>query len=74
MSLQRFRALSDHDRILVAIAVLLDGHEASVYLQSDTFGGDALSRAAQELAGLDPEVRMPLLGKLLRTAVEQGAD
>lgn len=71
MDLQRFRSLSAHNQALVAIAVLLDGHEADVYLENDAVHGSGLQKAAQELASQKPEVRMPLLGTLLRSANEE---
>ena len=70
-SLSRFRALDTKEKALVAIAVLLDGHDASSLLQSDKERSPALTRAAADLAQLAPEVRMPLLGTLLRSAVEE---
>ena len=74
MDMQRFRSLSPRNRALVAIAVLLDGHEAGVYLEFDAVHGAGLQRAAQELASQKPEVRMPLVGTLLRTALEELGD
>ena len=71
MDMQRFRALSAHDRALVAIAVLLDGREATAYLEADAAHGILLKRAALDLAGLDPELRMPLTGTLLRSALQE---
>ncbi|RMG42588.1 MAG: hypothetical protein D6719_06115 [Candidatus Dadabacteria bacterium] len=69
MDIRRFRALSSRHRALVAVATLLDGHEASVYLESDAVHGGALSKAAAELAAQDPELRMPLIGSFLRGAL-----
>ncbi|MCB0338813.1 MAG: hypothetical protein KDD53_04375 [Bdellovibrionales bacterium] len=71
MDTQKFRALSARDRALVAIAVLLDGHEAEHYLSNDSEKGVALSRAAQDLSSQSPELRMPFLGTMLRTAIEE---
>ena len=68
--LSRFRALSSKERALVALAVLLDGHDAEAFLQSDKDRSLALTRAAGDLAQLAPEVRMPLLGTQLRIALE----
>ena len=71
MDAQRFRALSARDRALVAIAVLLDGREASTYLEPDARNGHGLKRASLELAGLDPELRMPFVGTMLRAALQE---
>lgn len=66
----RFRALSKREQALVGIAVLLDGHDASEYLLYDQERGNPLSRAAKDFAQMPPELRMPLLGTLLRQAVK----
>ena len=72
--LTRFRALSERERALVAVAVLLDGHDAPEYLASDKERAAALSRAARDLAEISPEVRMPLVGTLLRRLVSGGGE
>lgn len=71
MDTHRFQALSAKHRALVAMAVLLDGHEAAVYLENDAESGEALQKAAHDLASMAPELRMPLLGTLLRAAVAE---
>lgn len=68
-NLSRFRALDARERGVVALAVLLDGHDAAEYLKSDRDRSPALVRAAEDLAQLIPELRMPLLGTLLRRAI-----
>ena len=74
MDAQKYRSLAARHRALVAIAVLLDGREASSYLEGDAENGLALSRAALDLATLDPELRMPFVGTLLRTALQSMTD
>ena len=69
MDAKRFRALSSYQRALVGVAVLLDGHEAGVYLENDALAGAGLSKAAEELASQPPELRMPYIGSLLRAAL-----
>ena len=69
--LSRFRSLSVRERALVAVAVLLDGHDAIDHFASDRDRSAALSRAAKDLAELSPELRIPLAGTLLREAVTQ---
>ncbi len=66
---QRFRALSSRQRALVAVAVLLDGREAGIYLENDSVNGTGLKLAAVELASIDLELRVPFLGSVLRTAL-----
>jgi len=67
----RFRALSVKERAIVAVAVLLDGHDASSYLMSDKERGVALIRVAKDLAEFAPDLRMPLLGTMLRMAIAE---
>ena len=71
MTINRFRALSAEGRALVAVAVLLDGHEAEHYLASDAQKGSAYAKAAKELANQKPDLRMPLVGSLLRGALKE---
>lgn len=71
MDAQRFRSLTPHYRALVAVAVLLDGREAGEYLQIDAANGDGLKKAAADLAGQDPELRMPYAGTALRAALKE---
>ena len=71
MDAANFRALSPEDRALVAIAVLLDGREASSYLEFDAKNGVALKNAALDLASLNPELRMPFTGTHLRAALQE---
>lgn len=69
--ISRFRALGTKERALVAVAVLLDGHDAVEYLGSDRDRNVALTRAAKDLAELSPELRMPLVGTLLRGSMAE---
>lgn len=69
--LWRFRTLDTRERAIVTVAVLLDGHDAGDYLTSDKERHMALFRAAKDLAELSPELRMPLLGSLLRQAIAE---
>lgn len=74
MDSQRFRGLSAHNRALVAIAVLLDGHESGMYFEMDGVNAVGLKRAAEDLAELPPELRMPLVGTMIREALLQISD
>ncbi|MCC6954507.1 MAG: hypothetical protein IT290_10345 [Deltaproteobacteria bacterium] len=67
----RFRALGMKERALVAVGVLLDGHDAADFLVSDKERHLALTRAARDLAELPPDLRMPLLGSLLRRTLDE---
>ena len=71
MDTQRYRNLSAKDRLLVALAVLLDGREASTYLSTDSINGSGLKKAALDLSAIEPELRMPLVGTLLRQAISE---
>lgn len=70
-TLTRFRALDSREQAVVAIAVLLDGHDAARYLGFDRDRGKPLSRTAEDLAALTPETRMPLIGTLLRRLIHK---
>lgn len=77
-SLAKFRVLDPRSQALVSLAVLIDGHDAGHIIS----GGEAdinksssseaqMAEAAEDLAKLSPELRVPLLGSLLRGALEQ---
>lgn len=68
--ISRYRALAAREKTLVALAVLLDGHDAVEYLAADKERGTALMRAAKDLVDLSPELRIPLVGTLLRATVK----
>jgi hypothetical protein len=61
--------LGNKEKALVAVSVLLDGHEASKYLASDKELGAVLAEEAEKLAALDPKIRMPIVASLLRDDV-----
>lgn len=71
MESQRFRSLSPRNRALVAMALLLDGREAQTYLGTDSVNGPGLKRAVADMAGADAEMRLLVLGTLLREALEE---
>ena len=71
MDAQRLRNLTARQRALVAVAVLLDGREAGIYLENDSVNGLGLKRAALDLAAVEPELRMPYAGTMLRQALEE---
>ena len=68
-NISRLRALGPKEQALVAVAVLLDGHDAAEYFSSDRERHTALARAARDLAELVPELRLPLAATVLRGAI-----
>lgn len=71
MDASKFRSLSPRMRALVAVAVLLDGREAALFLENDQQNGETLKRAALDLAAAEPELRMPFAGTMLRHALDE---
>lgn len=67
----RYRSLSPREQVLVALAVLLDGRDASHYLASEGPRQIALTRAALDCSEMDPGLRVPLVGTLLRQALSE---
>lgn len=74
MRASSFSSLPPKHKALVAIAVLLDGREAGVYLEQDAIFGESLRDAALELADHDPELRMAYVGTVLRHALSEIAN
>lgn len=74
MVLDTFQNLEAKERALIAIAVLLDGREAVTYLRGSDPEEGRIRLAAEDLARIVPEMRMPLLGTLLRTALKDLRD
>jgi hypothetical protein len=66
-----FRSLTASERILVAIAVLVDGNDAATYLEYDEQRGPELRAAAQELARIELDTRLPYVGTMLRMALDE---
>jgi hypothetical protein len=73
MNLDHFYKLAPGLRAQVCIAVLLDGAEAHVFLENDGEYGAQLSALAEAFAAEAVELRVPLLGTLLREALAQQA-
>lgn len=71
MALEDYLKLSAKERALVAVAVLLDGIEAEIYLDSEG-GNPAVKTQARWFATMPAELRMPLVGSLLRKALQEG--
>lgn len=65
---QLLSELSPAERAMVAIAVLLDGHDAVSFFGNDTDRGDVLKKAAKSLVALAPDLRLPFVGTILRNA------
>ena len=68
--LSAFRKLSPRLQIQVCIGVLLDGLDSPDILATDASEGQNLKRVAKDLSTLTPDIRMPLVGTLLRRAFE----
>jgi hypothetical protein len=66
-----FMRLEPYDRARVAIAVLLDGGEAPLYLLNDADRGGELREAAEELLAMELDIRFPFVGTMLRLALEE---
>jgi hypothetical protein len=66
MPVELLTALPPRQQALVVVAVLLDGRDAAEYLQADVQYGEQLAKACREIALLAPDLRMPLLGTMLR--------
>jgi hypothetical protein len=66
-----FAKLGPRDRAIVSLAVLLDGSEATEYVQIDKTRGTELRAAAEELLSMELDVRLPYAGTMLRLALEE---
>lgn len=71
MDTKRLRSLSPRQQALVAVAVLLDGIEAGNYVETDAVDGQKLKAAAEAIASLKTELRVPYAGTFLRLALEK---
>ena len=71
MSLTHLRALDPIDRALVAVAVLIDGSDASLYLDGDPERSEALKQAVEELCRLEIDGRLAFVGTILRLALQE---
>ena len=72
--LEVLATLPPRQQILVVVAVLLDGRDSVGYLQVDVDYGEQLAQACREFALLSPELRMPLLGTVLRRLLSSGSE
>ena len=72
MSLSQWRMLSPKERALVAVAVLIDGSDSKIYLESDSEKAEQLKLAAEELCQLEIDARVAFVGTVLRLALEEG--
>lgn len=71
MSFSVFDQLNAQQRALVAMGLLLDGHEAVAILEQDCNNSSELTAAAEYFAILPPDLRMPLLGSILRMTLDE---
>jgi len=68
-----FMRLKPLERARVAVAVLLDGGDAPIYLLNDANRGVELRAAADELLAMELDIRFPFVGTMLRLALEEAA-
>jgi hypothetical protein len=68
-----FMRLQPYERARVAMAVLLDGGEAPLYLLNDAVRGQQLREAADELLSMELDIRFPFVGTMLRLALEEAS-
>lgn len=68
-----FMRLQPYDRARVAVAVLLDGGDAPIYLLNDAVRGAELRAAAEELLAMELDIRFPFVGTMLRLALEEAS-
>lgn len=69
MDISRFRVMSAKNRALVALGLLMDGSNAAYVLSHDLSLGEHYQKVCEELNSLEAELRLPLLGTLLRQAL-----
>ena len=67
--MRHFLSLPPELRAKVALAVLLDGVDAKEILRLHTAEQERLEAAASEIFSASPDVRLPVLGTLLREAL-----
>lgn len=65
--------LTRHEQALVAVAVLIDGADATNVLGLDAKRAELLKACALEFSSLELDARLPFVGTLLRTSLEEGA-
>ena len=65
-----FYKLTAKERALISIAVLLDGIDAGLYLDSDLQSGNLYKTLADEISKKAPDVRLSYSGTLLRRAIK----
>jgi len=70
--LTQFNRLSERDQMLLCAAVLIDGLDAADILGMDDKQGELFKKIARELSSASPDIRMPLIGTLLRALVARG--
>ena len=66
-----YKNLSPRERALLAIAVLIDGADATYYLDNDSVNRQALIDSVQDFLRLDNEYRLPVLASVLRRALKE---
>ena len=68
--ISKFRALGEREKCIVALALLVDGLDAIEHLSVDEDNKTAFQRAAKDFTEMPPELRIPLLGTMLRKTLK----
>jgi len=69
MDVSRFKSLGPELQALIATAVVFDGQDALTYLATDAEHGEMLVAIAAAVTQLEADLRVQLMGTLLRDAV-----
>jgi hypothetical protein len=64
--LEKLHKLDKREKLLIAVAVLSDGEQAVQILALDKDKGAKHSELARELLEVQEEIRLPLLGSIVR--------
>jgi hypothetical protein len=64
--LEKLHKLEKNEKLLIAIAVLVDGEKSAPTLALDKEKGAKHSELAKELLEVQEEIRLPLLGSIVR--------
>lgn len=69
--LDEIENLQDSQKILLLMAILIDGGSAHRNLSCEGVNGRKLEELALKIQALSPDMRIPLVGTLLRRALER---
>ena len=69
--LEKFEKLDPKLRALLAVALIVDGREAMDYLKIDSEHGASFRELIEELGALEPDLRIGLMGTILRRTLAE---